>query len=96
MIATTIATVAYSWPSLNTAGTRCIIRSLVTPPPIAVIVPSSTAGSHSSPTSSVLSAPAVAQSEIAAASTRTNTRLQALLLTCMRKAIAAPASAVGM
>jgi hypothetical protein len=43
-----------------------------------------------------LSAPAVAQSDIAAASTRRNTRFQALLWMCIKKAIAAPARAVGM
>jgi hypothetical protein len=81
---------------VNTEGTRVKMISRVMPPPIAVTVPSSTAGSHPSPADSVLSAPADAHSEMAAASTSRNIRSQARCSMRITNATPAPASAVGM
>src|ERR1700760_3979693 len=57
MAATKIATVAYSVPWVNTAGTRCSMRSRTIAPPTAVTVPSRTAGSQPRPSFSVSRAP---------------------------------------
>jgi len=89
----TTAEVASSGPGRNTFGERRIITSRIAPPPTAVMVPSRTAGSAPSPTSSVFSAPATAQQPSAAASTNWNARCHGFALGFVRSMTAAPANA---